>query len=265
MKRVIIGMVGGAAIVVVLLVFVVFNKNKEAEAGSQKVSFSQGEVLINKGNFLEARDFYKKIIETTSDSDQLRESQSKLEELNMKILLSNIMDKCDIKYVVKPKDVLIKIAKKFNTTANLIKRANGLVSNVIRVGQELKVTACKFSIVVDKSQNILFLKKEGEVIKTFIVSTGKDNSTPAGNFKVVSKLENPAWFRAGAVIPANSPENILGSRWLGLDIKGYGIHGTIAPQDLGKQVTLGCVRMKNEDVELLYDIVPEGTEVVIVD
>jgi lipoprotein-anchoring transpeptidase ErfK/SrfK len=85
-----------------------------------------------------------------------------------------------------------------------------------------------------------------------------------GTFKIVNKLPNPTWFKAGAVLPSDSPENILGSRWLGLDKKGYGIHGTTMPQDLGKQVTAGCVRMKNEEVEELYDIVGTGTEVTVV-
>jgi lipoprotein-anchoring transpeptidase ErfK/SrfK len=118
---------------------------------------------------------------------------------------------------------------------------------------------------VDKSQNLLFLKRNGEVVKTYVVSTGKDNSTPIGTFKIVNKLENPTWYKAGAVIPPDSPDNILGSRWLGFDLKGYGIHGTTEPNNLGEQVTLGCVRMKNQEVEELFDIVPLGTEVIIID
>jgi lipoprotein-anchoring transpeptidase ErfK/SrfK len=67
------------------------------------------------------------------------------------------------------------------------------------------------------------------------------------------------------MIPAGNPQNILGSRWLGLDKEGYGIHGTTEPQSLGKQATAGCVRMQNSEVEQLYSIVPKGTEVTIVD
>ena len=58
---------------------------------------------------------------------------------------------------------------------------------------------------------------------------------------------------------------LLGSRWLGFNMPGYGIHGTIEPETIGKQVTAGCVRMRNSDVEELYDILPLGTEVSIVD
>ena len=66
-------------------------------------------------------------------------------------------------------------------------------------------------------------------------------------------------------MPAESPENILGSRWMGLSERGYGIHGTVDPKSVGQQVTAGCVRMLNSEVEELYTIVPAGTEVTIVD
>ena len=122
-----------------------------------------------------------------------------------------------------------------------------------------------FSIVVDKSQNTLILKTDEEIIKTYIVSTGINNSTPVGNFKIINKLSNPTWFKAGAVVAPNSPDNILGSRWLGFDLPGYGIHGTTDPQSLGKQVTQGCVRMSNSDIEELYAVVPIETEVTIYD
>ena len=91
------------------------------------------------------------------------------------------------------------------------------------------------------------------------------NSTPVGNFKIINKLPNPTWFKAGAVVAPNSPDNILGSRWLGFDLPGYGIHGTTDPGNLGKQITQGCIRMSNSDIEELYAIVPLGTEVTILD
>ncbi len=123
----------------------------------------------------------------------------------------------------------------------------------------------KFSIVIDKSQNELLLTEDNNFVRTYRVATGKDNSTPIGSFKIVSKLTNPVWYTQGAVVPPNSPENVLGTRWMGIDKKGYGIHGTTQPDAIGQQVTAGCVRMVNSDVEELYSIVPVGTDVTIVD
>ena len=67
-----------------------------------------------------------------------------------------------------------------------------------------------------------------------------------------------------AVVPPDSPKNILGSRWMGISEPGYGIHGTRDPDSIGQAVTAGCVRMLNEDVEELYAIVPIGTEIAII-
>ena len=240
---------------------------KKEEVSLIKKNIEEAEAKQRKGLLLEARRIYKKIFPQLSNPSQIEEVKKKIEDLNIKILFSNIIDEDSFLYEVKPGDTLEKIAKSFGTTVELLKRANSLSSDIIRVGDKLKVTKAKFSIVIDKSQNRLFLKKENEVFKTYIVSTGKNNSTPSGNFKIVTKLRNPVWFRRdiGAVVPPDSPENVLGSRWLGLNIKGYGIHGTNKPDALGEQNTQGCIRMSNKDVEELFSILPRGTEVTIVD
>ena len=148
----------------------------------------------------------------------------------------------------------------------MILKANNLKSpGVVHLGRKLKIHNEKFGIVVDKSQNILTLKSGDKIVKTYHVSTGINNCTPVGTFKIITKIINPTWYTTGSVVPPDSPKNILGSRWLGLSEKGYGIHGTTEPQSIGRQVTSGCIRMKNSDAEELYQIVPEGTEVVIID
>ena len=73
------------------------------------------------------------------------------------------------------------------------------------------------------------------------------------------------WYKTGAIVPAGSPENILGSRWLGISEPGYGIHGTTEPETIGTYQTKGCIRMRNADVEELFVIIPTGADVVIVD
>ena len=98
-----------------------------------------------------------------------------------------------------------------------------------------------------------------------VTITGADNSTPTGTFKIINKITNPVWYRQGAVVPPESPENILGTRWMGWDKPGYGIHGSVDPSEMGQQVTAGCVRMTNPEVEELFALVPSGTEVTVVD
>lgn len=170
-----------------------------------------------------------------------------------------------VSYSVKSGDNLTTIAKRHGVTVDAIRQANGLSGDRLNVGQTLKIPTYKLSIWVDKSDNTLVLKADEQVLKMYTVSTGKDNSTPVGTFKVTDKLENPTWYKAGAVKKPGDPDNQLGTRWMGWDLKGYGIHGTIEPESLGQQVTAGCVRMKNEEVEELYRLVPSGTPVTVAD
>lgn len=228
--------------------------------------FSEASKFEEAGKLTEARKAYRKIFSQSSDPEKIEHAKEKIEDLNIKILFSDLVSKDSALHKVKRGDTLGKLAKKYDTTIELLKKANGLSSNIIRVGEKLKVPTVDFSIVVDKSQNRLFLKKGEEVFKTYLVATGENNSTPTGEFKIQTKLKDPVWFRddVGAVVPPDSPENILGSRWMGINVSGYGIHGTTEPDKLGQQVTEGCIRMKNGEVEDLFAIVSRGTEVTIV-
>jgi lipoprotein-anchoring transpeptidase ErfK/SrfK len=260
-----------ALIVIVVLGIFIFSKIKGPSCGNTAAAVSlpgmlaQLKELSAKADLLGLKTVYQKLIDNFPGSNEVALWQKKIEEINMNLLFSPAAMPGSILYEIKPGDTLNKIASNFKTTVDLIRASNGITSDKITVGRKIKVWNAPFSIVVDKSQNILFLKSNEEIFKTYIVSTGKNNSTPVGNFKITSKLLNPAWFRAGSVVPAGSPENILGTRWMGFELAGYGIHGTVDPQSLGKQVTQGCVRMTNSEVEELYSIVPEGTEVTIVD
>ncbi len=239
--------------------------NLSAKSESQAELVNLARSFEEKGNIKEAKASYKQLISDFPGAQPVSAWQKKVEELNIKLLFSPVVTKESILYEIKPGDSLYKIAKQFGTTVELIKGSNNLKDDKIVVGRKIKVWNAPFNIFVDKSQNVLILKSDDEIIKTYIVSTGKNNSTPVGTFKITNKLSNPTWFKAGAVVPASSPENVLGTRWLGFNLAGYGIHGTTEPETLGQQVTQGCVRMANPEVEELYSIVPTGTEVTIVD
>lgn len=226
---------------------------------------NQAKQLEGKGDLTGAKTIYQKLVSDFIESPDVGEWQKKTEDLNIKLLFSPEITPKSVSYQIKPGDTLNKIARNYKTTAELIMRSNNISDSLIIPGRKIKVWNAPFNLLVDKSQNIMLLKSDEEVVKTYIVSTGKDNCTPAGTFKIVNKLDNPTWFRAGAVVPAGSSENVLGTRWMGFDLAGYGIHGTTEPKELGKQVTQGCVRLRNSDVEELYDIVPVGTEVTIVE
>jgi lipoprotein-anchoring transpeptidase ErfK/SrfK len=80
----------------------------------------------------------------------------------------------------------------------------------------------------------------------------------------VSRVSNPTYYHPGTVIPSGK-SNPVGTRWLGLNLKGYGIHGTNAPQLVGKAASHGCVRLRNRDVEQLFSMLHVGDAVEIRD
>lgn len=255
------------------IIFVSLKKGKIGVGGhSSPAPVSQAANLLalakelqEKGNLQEAKVTYQKLINDFPNAPEVMDWQRRVEEINIKLIFSPTVEFHSTFYTVQPADTLTKIAKEFNTTVELIKKINSLADDRIFPGKRLKVCNAKFNIIVYKRQNILILKADDEIIKTYTVATGRNSSTPAGNFKIVNKLINPTWFKAGAVVPSGTPENVLGTRWLGFDIAGYGIHGTNDPQGIGKQITDGCIRMTNPDVEELYSIVSLGTPVTVMD
>lgn len=220
-----------------------------------------------KQDFVKAREVYQKFIEKFPTSNSIIKAQEGIDNCNVRVLFSSEITPDSELYEVQKGDNLTRIAKKFRTTVELLAKSNNIQGSAIRLGRKIKVPKVKFSIVVDKSQKILMLKADGEIFKTYKIATGKENKpTPVGTFTVTSKIVDPPWYQLnGKMIPAGDPANQLGSRWLGLSKPSYGIHGTIDPASIGQDVTEGCVRMKNSDVEELFSIVPEGTEVVIVE
>lgn len=237
----------------------------KSENASLSLILREAKSQEEKGKFLIAKAAYQKLVADFPGSGDVLSWQKKIEDINIRLLFSNTVTPGSALYEIKAGDNLTKIAREFKTTPELIEKSNGLSADKIIPGRKIKVWKAPFSILVDKSQNMLILKAGEEVFKTYTVSTGTNNSTPVGTFKIVNKLPNPTWFKAGAVVPPNSPENVLGSRWMGFDLSGYGIHGTTDPQSLGKQATQGCIRLSNPEVEEVYIIVPVGIEVTVVD
>ncbi len=258
-------LIAGIIIVFILAIAPVLKFSKNFIHSPIKEFLTQADNLERKVQLLESKAIYQKLINDFSGSQEVENWQEKVEELNLKIIFSPRIIAASREYTVLPLDNLTKIAKQFGTTVELIKKSNNLASDNINPGRKLKIWLGKFSILVDKSQNILILKSGDEILKSYVVSTGANNSSPVGTFKIVNKLVDPSWYKTGAVIPAGSPENILGTRWMGFDLATYGIHGTSEPKSLGAQATAGCVRMLNAEVEELYTFLPVGTQVTIVD
>jgi lipoprotein-anchoring transpeptidase ErfK/SrfK len=118
-------------------------------------------------------------------------------------------------------------------------------------------------VLVSIPDRKLAVLENGRVLKVFPVAVGADDSpSPSGEFRIINRLTDPTYYHKGTVI-GPGPANPLGSRWIGLNLKGYGIHGTNAPRSIGKAASHGCIRMAKRDLLQLFDMVRAGDSVVI--
>ena len=127
-------------------------------------------------------------------------------------------------------------------------------------------------IVVNRSANRLSLFKGAKPWRTFPVATGQSiYPTPSGLWHIVVKQRNPWWYpptydswAKGLKPVPPGPDNPLGTRWMGLNAPGVGIHGTDEPASIGYSESHGCIRMQVPDAEWLFDHVDVGTTVYVV-
>lgn len=121
----------------------------------------------------------------------------------------------------------------------------------------------KREVIVSVPDRKLVVMQEGVVLRVFEVAVGADASpSPTGTFEIASRLTEPTYYHAGVVIPAGN-NNPLGPRWIGLNKKGYGIHGTSEPRSIGKAASHGCIRMRNRDILQFFAMVTVGDTVEI--
>ena len=218
--------------------------------------------------------------------DAKRQAIDAIATVNASLFFSSTVNPADAlmtTYTVKSGDALSKIARKAGMAADwrMIMRLNGIKDpNRIRAGQVLKVPTCTFHAVVNKSEYRLYLYAgEGAdrvLVATYAVGLGEHNSTPTGAFmlKPGSKLVNPEWRnpRTGEFFKADDPKNPIGERWIGLQgvdagnskAMSYGIHGTTDPASIGKQASMGCVRLKDADVEVIYEALTEPNSTIVI-
>lgn len=161
-----------------------------------------------------------------------------------------------------------------------IKLINNKEIHVIGLEPKMKLISsypnpqCKNDkIIVDKSENLLYLYENGDLVKTYRVSTGKEHQyTPEGTFKIINKEDYPR---------GKDPDSQLGACWMGLSVpperdkravqfderapqgNKYGIHGTNEPDSIGTHASGGCIRMHNNEVTEICQRIKIGTVVEI--
>ncbi|MFN0134719.1 MAG: L,D-transpeptidase family protein [Phycisphaerae bacterium] len=181
-------------------------------------------------------------------------------------------------YKVAPGDKLIQIGKTYGVPSDVLMMVNGIASaNKLAAGQTIKVLNGPFNAVISKSAYRLDLYLQDTYVRSFNVGLGQENGTPTGKWRVTGRLKKPTYYpppsaKEKKIIKPDDPRNPLGGFWVALEgvegeavgKKSFGIHGTIEPESIGKDASMGCVRMLNEDAEFVFRVMmPERSMVTI--
>lgn len=184
-------------------------------------------------------------------------------------------------YMVWPGDTLIGIGARFGVDYRLVARHNGIVDeNRVQAGRLLRIhnphivpAGIDQGILINIPQRMLFLFVGGEPVSAYPVGLGRpDWPTPEGEFRIASQETHKCWVVPESIqeemrreqkavrqhVPPGS-DNPLGAHWLGLNLWGYGIHGTTAPSSVYRFRSHGCIRLHPDDIADLYDKVRTGT------
>jgi L,D-transpeptidase ErfK/SrfK len=188
-------------------------------------------------------------------------------------------------------DTLSDIARRFNIGYEEIVRANPNVdpwlphegTAVVLPTQFVLPDAPHSGVVINLAALRLYYfppakKGEPRTVITHPIGIGQIGwSTPVGNTKIVSKRANPIWYppasvrkehaEDGEILPAKippGPDNPLGKYAFTLDWPSYLIHGTNQPYGVGLRASHGCIRLYPEDIAQLFDLIPVGTKVTVV-
>ena len=211
--------------------------------------------------------------------------KSQIEQINQTLVFSPRKfpkDPWGGSYQVASGERLGNIAARNNVSWELLSRVNNVTPRKLRSGQWIKVMKGPFHAIVTKHlfKMELYLGAPGGpgsmYIRSFPVGLGKDNSTPTGLWmcKAGDKIRNPRYYppRGGDVIAPDDPKNPLGGYWIAIEgtqgqavgAESYGIHGTIDPDSIGKMESMGCIRLKSEDISWVFDLLVDGKSTVLV-
>ena len=222
------------------------------------------------------------LIANHGDTDALKKQ---IEQINESLVFSARKfpeDPWGGNYQVAGGERLGSIANRGSVTWELLSRINGVTPKRLRSGQIIKLVKGPFHAIVCKHlfKMELYLGAPGGpgsmYIRSFPVGLGKDNSTPTGLWmcKAGDKIRNPRYYppRGGDIIAPDDPKNPLGGYWIALEgldgqalgKESYGIHGTIDPDSIGKMASMGCIRMKADDISWVFDLLVDGKSKIVV-
>jgi LysM repeat protein len=227
--------------------------------------FEAAAKLRQEGSLVEARAALTAFIQRYPTGQHVEEAKDLLGEVNIDILLSHTPSPEKQEYIVKPGDVLQKVAHKVKSTPELIMRMNNLNGTMLHIGEHLLISHPEFSIVIQRKPKLLVLLDHGTFFKQYHVL--EEKLSPRQPPKVTTKVAEVMAWRDGKRVGFGTKEYVGSTRWIRLSAPAYMIyslsdtaHSTLTqpppPSGLGLAAT---------DVEELSSLVNNHTAVTITD
>jgi lipoprotein-anchoring transpeptidase ErfK/SrfK len=264
-----------------------FTKPTTLPTVSTSSLLADAQTKLDNGKFLEARGELNDALQSGSLTDaQATSVKAMLSQISETVVFGPRRfpdDEFGGVYVVQPGDSLAKIAMQHDISWEMLSRVNGIDPRHLRSGATIKIIEGPFFAVVSKRKFTMDLylgglpgEKSAMFVTSYPVGLGRDDSTPLGTWMIEPhrKLKHPTYYspRGEGVIAADDPKNPLGGFWIGLTgtegqavgKMSYGIHGTIDADSIGKQSSMGCIRLGKDDIPVVFDMMVEGKSMVVV-
>ncbi|OHB58353.1 MAG: hypothetical protein A2173_09165 [Planctomycetes bacterium RBG_13_44_8b] len=234
-------------------------------------------LLINTkpDSIIEARDKLNQSLSISMSREQQTAIKLKLSELADKWLFSRTIfpqDKLCSDYIVKPGDLLKRIGEQHKVPWEILKEINRINQpEMLQAAETIKVIHGPFHVKIYRSTFTMDLYLQDTFVKSFPVGLGKSGrETPKGLWivKPGGKMISPPWTDPDTSkrYEADNPNYPLGSRWIALEgvegeakgRVGFAIHGTKKPEQIGTADSRGCIRLRDNDVILMYNLLMPG-------
>ena len=252
----------------------------DANGSVISAQIAQAMELLNQPTpkIIEARDRLNELL-PLAQGQELVFIKGKLAELSDKWLFSKLVypeDKLTSSYKVATGDMLSTIGKRHNVPYEILMQINNMAKpEALQAGVAIKVINGPFHARVYRSTFTMDLYLQNTYVKSFSVGLGKQGmETPTGRWRVKEggKLIQPIWTDpvTGKTYHPEDPDYPLGSRWIALEgiegkavgKKGFAIHGTKNPEQIGTPGSQGCIRLHNGDAILVYNLMMPGQSLV---
>lgn len=248
-------------------------------------AFAEGRQYIEQGRLVEGRSLLSALLFDPArplpepDAGAVRDM---LSHVNETLVFSPEVvpgDPVAERYRVQRGDVLARVAPQYGVPYQFLERINQVDARRLQAGQPIKVINGPFHarIVKGDYRMDVFLRGPDGLpiyVKSYPVGLGEADSTPIGLWRIEpgKKVTNPDWRnpRTGEYFRRDDPDNPIGEYWLALEgiddrtrgVEGYGIHGTVDPDSIGEQASMGCIRLRNSDVEEVFHMFVGGESTV---